>query len=104
MQELVGNRVLVADTTGYLIEGDLDRIDYEGSIGWACLSSSRQINYLNMEENPPSVDGWEIPGVVRVATHLIARIHLTHLGGEGGASKVTRGPTPPTKKRKAVPS
>ena len=95
MRDLIGSRVVVRDSVGYMIEGDLDGVERdEDGLCYVLLSAARQINYVNMEASPPEADGWELPGQRRIAKHLVVEIGLTHLDGSGGPSAVVKGARP----------
>lgn len=105
MQDLIGSRVVVRDTVGYMLEGDFDGVERdEDGLAYVLLSAARQINYVNMQEEPPQVDGWELPGRRRVAKHLVVEIGMTHLDGSAGKSEVTKGSPRAKAKRKAASS
>jgi hypothetical protein len=86
MDDLMGTVVIVRDSTGASTEGRLKGlIEVRGIEFWE-LEESRQINFVNAEEGN-KCEFWEVPGINRIAVHLTAGIHPTHLPARESAKR-----------------
>lgn len=78
---MFGKRILVRDTTGYTTEGIYKEDRQLGGLDYLVLVSSRQLNYINTTANPPTSEGWKIPGENLIARHLVVAYHESFLDG-----------------------
>lgn len=80
MRDLMGEVVIVRDSTGSNTEGTFLGVEAdEDGIAYVVLEPSRQLNYVDATKNPPTAEAWSIPGRNRIAKHMIVGIHRTHI-------------------------
>jgi hypothetical protein len=81
MQDLVGEVVIVRDSTCSSTEGRLrgTEVDPSSGVVFYVLERSRQVNYVDARQSPPTCEAWDIEGLNRIACHLTVGIHKSHL-------------------------